>query len=65
MRLKIAKADWQTEAHTNSVRKLLTLMSGVEVVVESSDSIEVEATDEAAEVLNDMNVCDYLMLRAE
>lgn len=61
MLVKISKPDWQTDEHTDSVRKMFELMEGAEIVKETDSNFEVECTDEVKDILDDMDRCDYLM----
>lgn len=62
-KLTVALADYYTESHNNAVVKTLELLDGVNIIARTGDTVEFECSDEALEVISDMNVCDYMMVR--
>lgn len=65
MKVTISKPEWQSEEHTMCVTKMLQLLSGVEILEERDDAIDAEVSEEAKDVLDDMNMCDYLTIEEE
>lgn len=62
-KVRVALPDYLSEEHVNATKKLISIMSGIKVDSETNTEIMITVeNDDVMKVLEDMNVCDYMMI---
>lgn len=60
MKFKVVFEDYMRAEHVAAIRTLLAESKGVEILEDNKDGLLISVSEDMADVIEDMSLCDYL-----